>query len=571
MNSSIFGPVRWMIITESLVFLLLLALAVRRPAWWEKWQTRGLAFLPKSGAAQAGLVCGLVLLLRLCLVPLFPPVPMVWADDTSLLFQAHTFADLRLRNPVPDFVESVDPMYVTDAPYWVSQYQPGNGLTLALGVGLGNPWIGVFLSTGVMLLALWWAARGYFTERWSLAALLIAAIQWGVFGPQMNTFHGGNVAVIGGALIVGGLARQRPSFGFVIGLGVVLVAACRPLEAAIWVMVVLPTLLYRKQFRTCAELCAAGCAGFAALAFYNFQTTGNLLQPPYLVHLKEFGTPQGFWFQRLFPPGHSAGLSDLDTQYKLQARMHDHGASWASFGKKVEDGWQYFVGPLWTLPLLFIPVAARQYRWLTAAAGIFIVEHAAFHAWETYHSSPEVALYLVLLTACLRATMRMRAGRRVIGPQVVSCGLAAGIICLIIPGVGRAIEPALPGKLKKMRAVWYCEYPEDRLRSTVERKVLAQDQRAVVFVRFDAPNIYYPWIANLPDIETQKIIWARDLGNAEDAKLLGRYGGRAPWLLDLVDCPAGQITPPFADNDQSEPFHVRIERTCMVVRHAPGL
>src|SRR5579863_10438262 len=144
-----------------------------------------------------------VLAVRAALLPIWPfPRPSIY-DEFSYLLQADTFAHGRLTNhphPLWQFFESI---YILQQPTYNSKYPPGQALFMALGQWvMGHPWFGVWLSCAVLVAALWWALAGWLPARWALLGTLIA-LDLCTFSYWMNSYWGGAVAAIGGAVIVG--------------------------------------------------------------------------------------------------------------------------------------------------------------------------------------------------------------------------------------------------------------------------------------------------------------------------------------------------------------------------------
>ncbi len=55
----------------------------------------------------------------------------------------------------------------------------------------------------------------------------------------------------------------------------------------------------------------------------------------------------------------------------------------------------------------------------------------------------------------------------------------------------------------------------------------------LVFVRYWPQHIFQEeWVYNEADISGARVIWARDLGQEENEKLLSYYPDRTAWLLE---------------------------------------
>ncbi len=225
------------------------------------------------------------------MLPWYPPPPPQIHDEFSYLLQGDTFAHGRIANPTPPFWQHFESEYVLMNPAYASQYQPAQGIVLAVGeVLFRHPWFGVWLSVGLMCALFAWALGYVLPPAWALFGAFVAALQFGIFGFWMNSYFGGAAAAGAGAIVVGSLARMRaarkgahrprrfaPSGS----------SCCLPhglFEAVLWSLCgvgvddcsdVAAVGSAPPPVAVCIPFAAGFLAGSAALAWYNWEVTGN--------------------------------------------------------------------------------------------------------------------------------------------------------------------------------------------------------------------------------------------------------------------------------------------------------
>ena len=236
-------------------------------------------------------MCRLTLGARAALLPWVHVPKPVYQDEFSYLLAADTYASSRLANPTPPFWEHFESFHIIMHPTYASKYQPVQGLVMAFGEKFfGEPWIGVWLSAGLMCGLTCWMLQGCVAPGWALLGRLLLALRIGIFSYWMNSYWGGAVAAIGSAFIFGGLPRigLRKQFGHAatLALGMVILINSRPYDGAVLTVLAALCLAWwllrknRTPFVFALRRVVLPIAGILAvtaifMAYFNYRVTGR--------------------------------------------------------------------------------------------------------------------------------------------------------------------------------------------------------------------------------------------------------------------------------------------------------
>jgi hypothetical protein len=373
------------------------------------------------------------ILARVALLPWMPvPQPKVH-DEFSYLLAADTFAHGRLANPPHPLWIFFDTFHVIQHPTYSSMYPPAQGMALAVGKLLGQPWIGVLLSVAAMCMAFTWMLQGWVPPQWALLGGVLVWTRFGVFSYWINSYWGGAVAATGAALALGALPRiwdrPRPRDAVVFGLGAGILAISRPFEGAIYFIPLSTALIWwalrrdapargaaMKRVILPAAAILACAAGF--VGFYNRRVTGSPVVFPHFIEQKEITTAIFLW-QHDKPPIPYANPQFADFYHNFLPSLYQ--PSWpAAEGQwwyKSTDFWEFFLGPALSIPFLALPWVLKEPRnrllfvqVALSALGLWIVVY--YHA---HYAAPLMATVFVQLMQCLRALRRLRVLGRPVG------------------------------------------------------------------------------------------------------------------------------------------------------------
>ena len=484
------------------------------------------------------------LALRAALLPVLPiPHPEV-TDEFSQLLLADTLAHGRLSNPTHPMWEHFESIHIIQKPTYNSDYFPGPAAVLALGMLAGHPWIAVWVTCAAMCAALCWMLQAWVPPSWALFGALLAMLRFDVANYWVNSYYGGCLAALGGALVLGAyprfLKKATLSLSLLLAVGVIVIGYTRPFEGLGVLVPVVLMLAYtfRKRLRVywmCVPAAVLVLAAVGALLFYCKAVTGDPLRTPYAANQAAYGWPLGLpWFHV-----RDVKLRDIEMQryYDYEREAHDRNSSVIGELKhstqKAQTLWRFYFGPALSIPLVMLGAVwrSRRLRFLFLAAGCTIFLTLMQFVSLPHYAAPAAAAMLAILVACMSRLRHVRRNGRPIGLQLV---LVAPMIMVAVLAVRISLEKVhLPFTQANNFESWCCVQPGNQNKA----RILAMLERAggehlVIVKAKDNPNDFLQWIYNAADIDRSPVVWARDLGAEENRGLLEYFSGRKVWLVD---------------------------------------
>jgi hypothetical protein len=493
----------------------------------------------------------LALGLRAALLPVLPiPVPQV-DDEFSHLLLADTLAHGRLANPPHPMWVHFETFFVNWHPTYASMYYPGHALWLAQGqVVFGHPFWGVLLSSALMCAAICWALQGWMPPQWALLGAVLVVIRVGSFSYWADSYWGGSVAALGGALAFGAVPRVMKTGkllnSLLLGLGFAILALTRPYEGLLFCIPLLVMLGWwalrgndsaATKFVALAPALGIVAISLAWLGFYFYRVTGSPFVTPYQLNMREYGMIYFPWNH--LKPVHFRHPG-LETFYRGPAvvnflEMARHRPLNLQ-GLKLLVLWLFYLGPVLTIPIAtWLVVRPRKFAALFHGKALLLLATAAityvafalpFSIGQPHYIAPALVVIYAILLFVLRDLYRGSATTRFLARSVM-------LICLAL-FIARAAAPLLGWSPKpSWIRTWCSQDVENIARAKIQDEMENVPGNHLAIVRY-APNhnfILDEWVFNNADIDGSRVVWARDMG-AQNAELVDYFRTRKVWLVE---------------------------------------
>jgi len=537
--------------------------------WFERIESSFSRFAQRRALSVAA-VGILAVVARLAVLPVLPVPSPVMHDESSYLLMSDTFAHGRLANPTHPMWVHFETFQVNQVPTYVSKYYPAQGIFLAVGqVVFGHPFWGVLLSSVLMCAAICWMLQGWMPSAWALLGGILAVIRLGTFSYWANSYWGGAVAALGGALVLGALPRikekQRVRDATWMGIGLALLFNSRPYESLflaapigiallVWLLRNDGQRIQRRLLQVILPLGIIVTVTVAAMAFYFWKTTGQPFRPPYFVYERTYmSTPSFPWLpakpmpsyssaaMRNFYRGDPLAAFDFAVQHPLQNILI-----------RIFVFWLFYLGPMLTVPflilLLALPVGSKfsdspaAVRFLLLASGVSFTGMLLPVIFQVHYAAPVTALAYAFVLLMMRYIRPLFFRAKPVGVGITRAIVASCLLLVLVRISAPSLGIALTHESLKTWAGENYKFPE---RPAIISALDKMSGSHLVFVR-NGPVQNSDWVYNAADIDASKIVWARDLGPAKNQELINYFSTRRVWILDPNGTPPTLTPYPFS-------------------------
>ncbi len=503
-----------------------------------------------------------LLLIRSAVIPVSGIPRPEFHDENSYLLAADTFAHGRLTNPPHPMWIHFETFHVIWHPSYMSMYPPGQGLILAVGQILGNPWFGQLFAAALMCGAICWMLQGWIPPHWALLGGALAVARLGLLSYFTNGYWCACLPALGGALVLGALPRikhlTRHRDAVIMAIGLFILANTRPYEGFL-VSLGVAVALFAWKFgkngpatrvflaRTLLPLALTLSPLAAWTTYYCYRVTGNPFRMAYDLNREAYAMGRYFIWQ---PPWPRKAYHHARMQEKYERELKDAqeyktlGGFVRSARSKLFYFWQeYLVSPL-PFVLIALPCAARDRRlcvpWMIGA--IFVIGLAVEVWFLPHYFAPATALLFLILMQCMRH-LRLFHWR----------GQPAGLAFV------RAVSVIFIGTVVLRIALAVAHiHPErewqhgDTQRESIVQQLKALPREHVVLVSY-SPD-FDPdreWVYNVSNIDGSKIVWARDMGAEKNRELLAYYPARQFWKVHADSLPGAPQLQRYCESSTS--------------------
>ena len=494
----------------------------------------------------------LALGLRAALLPFIPIYEPANHDEDGYLLGADTFAAGRITSPTHPLWIHFESYNINMYPTYQSMYPPAQALVLSFGKRVfGHPWFGAWLSVGLMCAAVCWMLQGWMPGKWALLGGLFCVARFATFSYWMNSYMGGAVAGLAGALVYGALPRlkRHPSVSksVLFSLGLVLLANARPYEG---LLVSIPAVaaagfwLARswrpnpKVLRVvlAPAICMLLIAG-ALMAYYNWRSTGNAALMPYQANESQYHITKPFLWQHRnpVPEYHHLSMRVVYCYWELPNYLKSRtlpGLQEITLAK-LNVYYMFFLWPLLAaaVPTCWIMLKSTRMR-LLALATLLLLAGLLLLSWpaQGHYGAPATALVTAVALYALRLVRTWKPLGRPFGKQ-----LARAVVLLIAGWMGvRTGQVMLNPYHLKLGVAAPMPLSVERAR-TLHDLEQRPGRHLVIVHEIIPPNRGEDWVYNRADIDHSKVVWARDMGSENNQELLRYYPDRQVWFVNFND------------------------------------
>jgi hypothetical protein len=277
--------------------------------------------------------------------------------------------------------------------------------------------------------------------------------------------------------------------------------------------------------------------------------TGQWMTLPYTLSQYEYGVPTSLTFQASPTPHHTL-TPQQQMDYEMQVSFHPRGKdTFQSYLLRLEYRVRFyrffFFAPLYIALVAFL-AALREYRfaWAAITLVIFALGVNFFPAFQLHYIAAVTCLFILASVVGLERLSRIyfrgtQAGGNAARVVVFLCAAQF----MFWYGMHLFDDSDVSRSARQYETWDWINHEGPERRTLVNEELARKPGELLVFVRYWPSHIFQEeWVYNAADIDASRVVWARDLGAAENEQLIRYYPSRSVWLLE-PDADPPRLTP----------------------------
>jgi len=253
---------------------------------------------------------------------------------------------------------------------------------------------------------------------------------------------------------------------------------------------------------------------------------------PYQVNRATYAVAPYFFGQKVKsqPIYHHAAIQDfyLDVEYPQYLQTRTPYGFLLEALRKVGVIWFFYTGPLLTIPLFTLPwiLRDRRIRLLLIAGAVSLAGSAFVIYFMPHYIAPVTCVIVALMVQGMRHLRTWRWQSKLSGLFLTR---AIVLICVLM----------MPLRIWTLAVEAKSGRPDmGRERARLLSELSSFPDRQLVLVRYKRNHdARAEWVYNDADINSAKVIWARDMGVVENEELIEYFKDRRIWLLRADENP----------------------------------
>jgi hypothetical protein len=209
---------------------------------------------------------------------------------------------------------------------------------------------------------------------------------------------------------------------------------------------------------------------------------------------------------------------------------------------KAATGILFYAGIVLLVPLIMLRrvFLDRRIRFLVLCLLVLMAGQLVEIFLFPHYVAPFTAAFYAIGLQAMRHLRLWTPGKQPVGMALTRLIVS---LCVVLAGVRLAAEPlhlSLPGWPGPWASHWYgSDRRAGTTRAQIESHLEQIPGRELAIVRYSPEhNSLDEWVYNAADIDNSKVVWAREMDEANDLELIHYYKDRTVWLVEPDTKPA---------------------------------